>query len=112
MIMPLIFLFLLRDTGDIKRGLLSAVPNRLFEPALAVVADVDETLGRYVRGIFLECCALGLTILRATSAEDTGRHRGLRHLVVAGGSARGPRPSADPLASQTDQGHRRRAPQE
>ena len=34
------------------------------------------------------------------------------YLVVAGGSARGPRPSADPLASQTDQGHRRRAPQE
>jgi hypothetical protein len=63
MIMPLIFLFLLRDTGDIKRGLLSAVPNRLFEPALAVVADVDETLSGYVRGIFLECCALGLTVM-------------------------------------------------
>jgi predicted PurR-regulated permease PerM len=63
MIMPLIFLFLLRDTGDIKRGLLSAVPNRLFEPALAVLADVDETLGGYVRGIFLECCAPGLTVM-------------------------------------------------
>ena len=63
MIMPLIFLFLLRDTGDIKRGLLSAVPNRLFEPALAVLADVDKTLGGYVRGIFLECCALGLTVM-------------------------------------------------
>jgi predicted PurR-regulated permease PerM len=63
MIMPLIFLFLLRDTGDIKRGLLSAMPNRLFEPALAVLADVDETLGGYVRGIFLECCALGLTVM-------------------------------------------------
>ena len=63
MIMPLIFLFLLRDTGDIKRGLLSAVPNRLFEPALAVMADVDKTLGGYVRGIFLECCALGLTVM-------------------------------------------------
>ena len=39
------------------------VPNRLFEPALAVLADVDETLGGYVRGIFLECCALGLTVM-------------------------------------------------
>ena len=63
MIAPLIFLFVLLDTGNIKRGLLSAVPNRLFEPALAVLADVDEALGNYVRGIFLECCALGLTVI-------------------------------------------------
>lgn len=63
LIAPLIFLFLLWDTGTIKRGLLRAVPNRLFEPALAVLADVDEALGHYVRGIFLECCSLGLTVL-------------------------------------------------
>ena len=63
MIMPLIFLFFLRDTGDIKRGLLGVVPNRLFEPVLAVLADVDETLGGYVRRIFLECCTLGLTVM-------------------------------------------------
>jgi predicted PurR-regulated permease PerM len=62
-IAPLIFLFLLWDTGNIKRGLLSAVPNRLFEPALAVLADVDQALGDYVRGIFLECCSLGLTVM-------------------------------------------------
>jgi predicted PurR-regulated permease PerM len=63
MISPLIFLFLLWDTGNIKRGLLRAVPNRLFEPALAVLADVDEAVGDYMRGIFLECCALGLTVI-------------------------------------------------
>ena len=62
-IAPLIFLFLLWDTGNIKRGLLSAVPNRLFEPALAVLADIDQALGDYVRGIFLECCSLGLTVM-------------------------------------------------
>jgi predicted PurR-regulated permease PerM len=61
--LPLIFLFLLWNTGSIKRGLLTAVPNRRFEPALAVMADVDEALGNYVRGIFLECCALGLTVI-------------------------------------------------
>jgi predicted PurR-regulated permease PerM len=63
LIAPLIFLFLLWDTGNIKRGLLRAVPNRLFEPALAVLADVDEAVGDYVRGMFLECCALGLTVI-------------------------------------------------
>jgi predicted PurR-regulated permease PerM len=62
-IAPLIFLFLLRDTGEIKRGLLRAVPNRLFEPALAVLADLDRALGDYVRGIFLECVALGFTVM-------------------------------------------------
>jgi predicted PurR-regulated permease PerM len=63
LIAPLIFLFLLWDTGNIKRGLLRAVPNRLFEPALAVLADIDEAVGDYVRGMFLECCALGLTVI-------------------------------------------------
>jgi predicted PurR-regulated permease PerM len=53
----------LRDTGEIKRGLLSVVPNRLFEPALTVLADLDRALGDYLRGIFLECVALGFTAM-------------------------------------------------
>ncbi len=61
-IAPLIFLFLLRDTGEIKRGFLRMVPNRLYEPALAVLADHDSALGDYMRGIFLECVLLGLTV--------------------------------------------------
>ncbi len=60
---PLVFLFLLRDTGEIKRGLLSVVPNRLLEPALTVLADLDRALGDYLRGIFLECVALGFTAM-------------------------------------------------
>ena len=59
---PLVFLFLIRDTGELKRGLLRAVSNRLFEPALTVMADLDRALGNYVRGIFLECALLGLTV--------------------------------------------------
>jgi predicted PurR-regulated permease PerM len=39
------------------------VPNRLFEPALTVLADLDRALGDYVRGIFLECVALGFTAM-------------------------------------------------
>src|SRR5256712_7878401 len=62
-IAPLMFLFLLRDTGEIKRGLLRAVPNRLFEPVLNVLADLDRALGDYLRGLFLESCLLGLTVM-------------------------------------------------
>jgi predicted PurR-regulated permease PerM len=61
-IAPLVFFFLLRDTGEIKRGLLSLVPNRLFEPALAILADLDRAVGNYLRGISLSCSLLGLTI--------------------------------------------------
>ncbi len=61
-IAPLVFLFLLGDTGEIKRGLLSAVPNPLFEPALRVLEDLDRALGSYMRGIFLECALLGLSM--------------------------------------------------
>lgn len=63
LVAPLIFLFLLWDPGTLRRGLLRAIPNRLFEPALAVMEDVDEAVGNYVRGIFLECAGLGLTVV-------------------------------------------------
>jgi hypothetical protein len=36
LVAPLVFLFLLRDTGELKRGLLGMISNRLFEPALTV----------------------------------------------------------------------------
>jgi len=62
---PAVFLFLLRDTGQIKRAFLRTVPNRLFEPTLAVIADLDHALGGYVRGMVLDSAILGsaLTLL-------------------------------------------------
>ena len=62
-IAPLVFFFLLRDTGEIKRGLLTLVPNRLFEPALAIFSDLDGAVGNYLRGVSLSCSLLGLTIM-------------------------------------------------
>lgn len=59
---PLIFVFLLSDAGEIKHGLLAAVPNPLFEPALRVLEDLDRALGGYMRGLFLECALLGLSV--------------------------------------------------
>ena len=59
---PAVFLFLLRDTGEIKRGFLRTVPNRLFEPALAILTDLDRAVGGYVRGVFLESSALAISV--------------------------------------------------
>jgi predicted PurR-regulated permease PerM len=86
MIAPLIFPFLLWDTGTIKRGLLAAIPNRLFEPTLAVLADVDAALGNYVRGIFLECCALGLTVIVLTTIVGVPLHWAIAIGIVTGAS--------------------------
>jgi predicted PurR-regulated permease PerM len=59
---PTVFFFLLLDTGQIKRGILSLVPNRLLEPTLAVLADLDDALGGYLRGLLLECALLGVAV--------------------------------------------------
>ncbi|MEW6719759.1 MAG: AI-2E family transporter [Thermodesulfobacteriota bacterium] len=61
-IAPLVFVFLLSDAGEIKRGLLAAIPNPLFEPTLRVLEDLDRALGSYMRGLFLECVLLGLSV--------------------------------------------------
>lgn len=83
-IAPPIFLFLLWDTGEIKRGILRAVPNRLFEPALAVLADLDRALGDYMRGIFLECALLGLTVTLLLSFVGVPPHWAIAIGIFAG----------------------------
>ena len=83
-IAPPIFLFLLWDTGEIKRAILRAVPNRLFEPALTVLADLDRALGDYMRGIFLECALLGLTVTLLLSFVGVPPHWAIAIGIFAG----------------------------
>ena len=59
---PAVFLFLLHDTGEIKRRFFRMIPNRFFEPLLAIVADLDHALGGWVRGVFLESAFLGISV--------------------------------------------------
>lgn len=54
-IMPLVFLFLLIDDGEIKRFFIGLVPNRYFEVSLAVVNKVTTAIGNYLRSILIEC---------------------------------------------------------
>jgi predicted PurR-regulated permease PerM len=39
------------------------VPNRYFEVALTVLDNVDQAIGNYLRGTFLECLLVGLTFI-------------------------------------------------
>jgi predicted PurR-regulated permease PerM len=62
-IMPLVFLFLLIDDGEIKRFFIGLVPNRYFEVSLAVFDKVNKAIGNYLRGILIECSLVGIAYL-------------------------------------------------
>jgi predicted PurR-regulated permease PerM len=81
---PTVFLFLLRDTGEIKRAFLRLVPNRLFEPTLEVLADLDRALGGYLRGVFLECVLLGLALAVLFRGRRNPDPVGRRARILAG----------------------------
>lgn len=62
LLMPLVFIFMLFDGGGMRRYLIDAVPNRYFELTVTVLEEVDEALGNYLRGTFMECALVGLSL--------------------------------------------------
>ncbi len=58
-IMPLVFIFLLFDKGQIIRSFVRWVPNTYFEMSLTIIDEVDQAIGRYLRGTLLECGLVG-----------------------------------------------------
>jgi predicted PurR-regulated permease PerM len=62
MLAPLIFVFLGFDNGQIRRFFISLVPNRYFELSLTVLDELDDAIGRYLRGTLLECFLVGLAL--------------------------------------------------
>lgn len=59
---PLIFLFLIFDNGQIRLFTIGLVPNRYFEMALTMVDELDDAIGKYLRGTSLECALVGMTM--------------------------------------------------
>ncbi|MDZ4677374.1 MAG: AI-2E family transporter [Oligoflexia bacterium] len=68
-VLPIVFVVFLLDDGAIQQFFIKLVPNRYFELALTVREEVDYAIGKYLRGISLECglvaasMALGLVIV-------------------------------------------------
>lgn len=62
-IMPLTFMFLLFDKGQILHFMMSLIPNRYFELTHTIIENVDEALGKYIRGTMLECILVGITLI-------------------------------------------------
>lgn len=62
LLLPFVFIFLLFDQGQIQKFFVSLVPNNLFELVLSILDEVDNAIGKYLRGTLLECLLVGLTI--------------------------------------------------
>ena len=61
-LLPIVFVFFLLDDGDIPKFFVLLVPNRYFELTLTVLEEVDSAIGKYLRGISLECGLVGITM--------------------------------------------------
>jgi len=62
MLAPLIFIFLGFDNGQIRRFFIGLVPNRYFELSLTVVDELDDAIGKYLRGTLIECFLVGVIL--------------------------------------------------
>ncbi|NCN41981.1 AI-2E family transporter [bacterium] len=60
MLCPLVFIFLIFDNGQIRRFVVSLVPNSYFEVTLTLIDRLDEALGLYLRGTAMECFLVAL----------------------------------------------------
>lgn len=59
-IIPFIVFFLLKDGRQIKKQFVSLMPNRYFELSLNLLHKMDEQLGNYLRGQFLDAVVIGI----------------------------------------------------
>lgn len=64
-IIPFIIFFLLKDGQQIKKQLISLVPNRYFEFSLNLLYKMDLQLGNYLRGQFLDAFIIGILSITA-----------------------------------------------
>lgn len=60
LIVPFVTFFFLKDGAQIRRSVLSLVPNRYFEVTLAIIDKVETNIGRYFRALLLQCFSIAV----------------------------------------------------
>lgn len=63
LLMPVVFIFFLLDDGTIDQYFIKLVPNRYFELALTLQEEVDGAIGKYLRGISMECTLVSISMV-------------------------------------------------
>lgn len=87
LIIPFVAFFVLKDGGSIRIALLRLVPNRYFEIALSIIEKVETNIGRYFRGLFVQCLSIAtlatvlLSIVGLNSALAVGIFTGLANTI-------------------------------
>ena len=87
LIIPFVAFFVLKDGGRIRITLLRLVPNRYFEIALSIIEKVETNIGRYFRGLFVQCLSIAtlatvlLSIVGLNSALAVGLFTGLANTI-------------------------------
>lgn len=88
---PFIVFFLLKDGREVKKMVISFVPNRYFEFTLNLLYKMDLQLGNYLRGQFLDAVLFGalstfaLWILGIPYFYALGAFAGLANLIPYAG---------------------------
>ena len=70
LVIPFVAFFFLRDATKISRNILQLVPNRYFEVTLSIVEKIETNLGRYLRGLLLQCTFVALVASILLSFTD------------------------------------------
>ncbi|MFW5972598.1 MAG: AI-2E family transporter [Bacteroidota bacterium] len=60
LVIPFVTFFFLKDGTKIRHALFRLVPNRHFEITLSIVDKVETILGRYFRGLVVQCASIAL----------------------------------------------------
>jgi putative permease len=98
-IIPFIVFFLLKDGRELKKQLISMVPNRYFEFSLNMLYKMDLQLGNYLRGQFLDAVIFGimsvfsLWLLNVKYFVAIGVFAGLANLIPFLGPVAGAAPA-------------------
>jgi predicted PurR-regulated permease PerM len=77
-IIPFIVFFFLKESRELKKLIVQAMPNRWFEMALSLIHKISLQLGRFIRGQLLDSAIVGLMITIALLILD------LRYAIFIG----------------------------
>lgn len=97
---PFMMFFFLKDGRDLKKKIVSMVPNRYFEFTLDLLYKMDVQLGNYLRGQFVDAVTFGvlsilaLWILGVNYFVFLGAFAGLANLIPYVGPIAGMVPAA------------------
>ncbi len=70
LVIPFVTFFFLRDSNKIRSKVLRFVPNRYFEATLSIIEKIETSIGRYFRGLLLQCTYVAVVATITLSFTD------------------------------------------